>query len=117
MANGSLAQCVDDFTWLSEQAAKFTPPIRIMYEGLSFASHRSSWQDAWEVIEAVNLPNLGLCLDSFNTLALEYSDPYAESGVLSPHVDSLLDKNMEDLVRRVPGDRIFFYQVAVSFIF
>lgn len=87
-----------------------------MYEGLSFAAHRRSWQDVWEIVEAANRPNLGICLDSFNTLALEWADPYAISGLVSPNVDALLQANMEELVRRVPGEKIFFYQVAVSVV-
>ncbi|GAA5945351.1 sugar phosphate isomerase/epimerase family protein, partial [Sporobolomyces koalae] len=101
-----------DLSWLADLAASYSPPIRIMYEGLSFGTHRRRWQDAWEVIEKVNRPNLGLCLDSFNTLALEWADPYKHTGRLSDHVDAELDKNLAELVRRVPGDRIFFYQVA-----
>ncbi|KAI5474599.1 hypothetical protein MNV49_002753 [Pseudohyphozyma bogoriensis] len=110
--SGELEACVEDLRWLADEAAKYDPPIRIMYEGLSFAAHRRRWQDAWEVVEAVNRPNIGLCLDSFNTLALEWADPYNASGKLSPEVDDKLAANMAELVARVPGDKIFFYQVA-----
>lgn len=109
---GSLDRCVEDLRWLADEAAKYDPPIRICYEGLSFAAHRRRWQDAWEVIEAVDRPNIGLCLDSFNTLALEWADPYSPSGTLSPDVDVKLLHNLAELVERVPGDKIFFYQVA-----
>lgn len=109
---GDLTRCAEDLAWLADEAAACDPPIRVMYEGLSFGAHRRSWQDAWEVVELANRPNLGLCLDSFNTLALEWADPYSVSGTLSPSVDSDLEKNLAELVQRVPGDKIFFYQVA-----
>ncbi|TNY17567.1 xylose isomerase-like protein [Rhodotorula diobovata] len=108
----SLAKAVDDLRWLADLAATYSPPIRIMYEGLSFGAHRQSWQQAWEVVETADRANLGLCLDSFNTLALEWADPYAEDGRLGPDVDAKLERNMDELVRRVPGDKIFLYQVA-----
>lgn len=129
--SGDLERCVRDLSWLADEAAQYDPPIRIMYEGeqfpvvvssgvadpfprlgLSFGAHRTRWQDAWEVVETVNRPNFGLCLDSFNTLALEWADPYSPTGTLSSDVDAKLVKNMAELVARVPGDKIFFFQVA-----
>ncbi|GAA6035528.1 hypothetical protein JCM8097_000300 [Rhodosporidiobolus ruineniae] len=109
---GDLDRCAADLAWLADRAAELNPPVRIMHEGLSFAAHRRRWQDAWAVVERANRPNLGLCLDSFNTLALEWADPYQESGRLSDDVHEKLEKNMEELVRRVPGDKIYLYQVA-----
>ncbi|GAA6024951.1 hypothetical protein JCM10207_001444 [Rhodosporidiobolus poonsookiae] len=110
--SGALEDCAADLAWLADEAARYTPPIRIMYEGLSFGAHRQRWQDAWEVVEKADRPNLGICLDSFNTLALEWADPYQPTGRLSDDVDEKLEENMQELVRRVPGDKIFFYQVA-----
>ncbi|CEQ40791.1 SPOSA6832_02449 [Sporobolomyces salmonicolor] len=104
---GDLSTCAADLAWLTDEAAARSPAIRVMYEALS-----KRWQDAWEVIEKVNKPNLGLCLDSFNTLALEWADPYKPDGKLSDDVDEKLEENMAELVRRVPGDKIYLYQVA-----
>jgi len=103
---GDLDTTVSDLTWLADLAATYTPPIRIMYEGLSFGAHRRRWQEVYEVIEKANRPNLGLCLDSFNTLAYEWADPYQPSGRKSDDVDERLEKNMEELVRRVPGEKV-----------
>lgn len=103
---GDLDTAVADLSWLADLAATYSPPIRIMYEGLSFGAHRRRWQDVWQVVERANRPNLGLCLDSFNTLALEWADPYQPSGRKSDDVDEKLEKNMEELVRRVPGDKV-----------
>ncbi|KAL8280296.1 hypothetical protein RQP46_007213 [Phenoliferia psychrophenolica] len=110
--SGDLERCARDLAWLADEAASYSPPIRIMYEGLSFGAHRQRWQDAWEVVERADRPNLGLCLDSFNTLALEWADPYSPTGTLSSDVDEKLARNMEELVARVPGDKIYFFQVA-----
>lgn len=103
---GDLETAASDLSWLAELAATYSPPIRVMYEGLSFGAHRRRWQDVWEVIEKVNRPNFGLCLDSFNTLALEWADPYQSSGRKSDDVDEKLEKNMTELVQRVPGDKV-----------
>lgn len=115
-STGDFATAVEDLAWLADQGARYDPPIRIMYEGLSFATHRRRWQDVWEVVRAANRPNLGICLDSFNTLALEWADPYAPNGRRACNggleVDAALDKNMRELVANVPGDKIFLFQVA-----
>lgn len=109
---GSLEKAAADLGWLADLAATYNPPIRVMYEALSFATHRSQWQQAWEVIEFANRPNLGICLDSFNALARDWADPYSPSGRRSDDVDAQLERSMNELVQRVPGDKIFLYQVA-----
>lgn len=103
---GSLEKAAADLGWLADLAATYTPPIRVMYEGLSFATHRSQWQQAWEVVEYANRPNLGLCLDSFNALARDWADPYSPSGRRSDDVDAQLERSMNELVQRVPGDKV-----------
>ncbi len=109
---GDLDACVRDLSWLADRAAEANPPVRIMYEALSFAAHRSRWQQVWEVIAAANRPNLGICLDSFNFLAREWADPYSEDGKLSTKVDDHIDACLAELVATVPGDKIYLYQVA-----
>ena len=109
---GDLATVVADLAWLADRAAAVNPPVRVMYEALSFAAHRSQWQDVWEVIAAADRPNLGICLDSFNFLAREWADPYQEDGKLSSKVDDHIDANLAELVATVPGDKIYLYQVA-----
>ncbi|BEI85755.1 hypothetical protein CcaverHIS002_0600420 [Cutaneotrichosporon cavernicola] len=115
-STADFATAVEDLAWLADQGARYNPPIRIMYEGLSFGTHRRRWQDVWAVVRAANRPNLGICLDSFNTLALEWADPYSPDGRRPSNggldVDTALDANMKELVASVPGDKIFFVQVA-----
>ncbi|BGP56205.1 hypothetical protein JCM8202v2_003818 [Rhodotorula sphaerocarpa] len=109
---GSLEKAASDLAWLADLAATYSPPIKVMYEALSFATHRQRWQDAWEVVERADRPNLGICVDSFNTLAHDWADPYNPTGRLSETVDEELERNMAELVRCVPGDKIYLYQIA-----
>jgi len=110
---GDLDRCAEDLAWLADKAAAMSPPVRIAYEGLSFGAHRRSWKDAWEVIRAADRPNLGICLDSFNSLAYEWADPYSTSGRREDiDVDGRLRDSMYDLVTTIPGHRIFIVQVA-----
>ncbi|GMK56073.1 hypothetical protein CspeluHIS016_0211290 [Cutaneotrichosporon spelunceum] len=108
---GDLRAAVEDLAWLADAAAAYNPPIRIMYEGLSFGTHRRSWRDVWAVVRAADRRNLGLCLDSFNMLALEWADPYAADGRAGAGVDAALEGSL-DALAAVPASKIFFVQVA-----
>jgi sugar phosphate isomerase/epimerase len=65
--------------------------LRVGYEALSWARHVRLWRHAWNIVQQAGHPALGLIVDSFHTLALN-DDP-----------SDLAD---------IPGDRIFFVQLA-----
>ncbi len=45
--------------------------IRIAYEALSWGRHVNQVAQAWEIVEAADRSNLGICLDSYHMLAHE----------------------------------------------
>lgn len=112
---------VKDLREMSELAEAFSikdggPIIRIGYEALSWAQ-RNTWSSSWEIVRAVNRHNVGLIVDSFNLLAVEFADPYnpAGHGRIYPSLDESLDVirlSLATLVATVPGDKIYLYQVA-----
>ncbi|MET0415685.1 MAG: TIM barrel protein [Actinoplanes sp.] len=65
--------------------------MRIAYEALAWGRHVSTWEHSWEIVRRAGHPALGLCLDSFHVLSR--TDDYAG-------------------VAALPGDRIFFLQLA-----
>jgi 4-hydroxyphenylpyruvate dioxygenase len=65
--------------------------LRIAYEALAWGRHVSTWEHAWELVRRADHPALGLCLDSF-------------------HVLSRTDDHRG--IATLPGDRIFFLQLA-----
>ncbi|MFP1631078.1 bifunctional sugar phosphate isomerase/epimerase/4-hydroxyphenylpyruvate dioxygenase family protein [Zhengella sp. ZM62] len=89
LALGGIDRAADDFAELGERAAK--KGIRIGYEALAWGRHVSDHRDAWEVVRRAGHPDVGLILDSFHTLARK------------------IDVNS---IRSIPGDRIFFVQLA-----
>ncbi|MAZ15048.1 MAG: 3-keto-5-aminohexanoate cleavage protein [Ahrensia sp.] len=86
---GGIDRAADDFRELGERAAK--RGIRIGYEALAWGRHINDHRDAWEIVRRADHPSVGLILDSFHTLARKI-DP--------------------DTIRSIPGDRIFFIQLA-----
>ncbi|WP_295982761.1 sugar phosphate isomerase/epimerase and 4-hydroxyphenylpyruvate domain-containing protein [uncultured Variovorax sp.] len=74
---------------LAERAARRN--LRVGFEALAWGRHTWLYGQAWEIVKQANHPNLGLILDSFHTLSLK-DDP---AGIAA-----------------IPGDKIFFLQMA-----
>ncbi|KAH8649369.1 xylose isomerase-like protein [Xylariales sp. PMI_506] len=113
---------VRDLRQLGDMARAFSEKdggklIKIGYEPLSWG-RRNTWASAWEVVQAVDRPNVGIILDSFNILAVEYADPYSQNGEGGLFHDSeaqalrILMKSLNTLSDTVLPEKIFFVQLA-----
>jgi 4-hydroxyphenylpyruvate dioxygenase len=111
-----------DLAQLGDMAAKFSREdggkmLRIGYEPLSWA-RRNTWASGWEVVRAADRENVGLVLDSFNMLAVEFADPYSqegEGGMLYGSREQtirILRESLAALVATVPAEKLFFVQLA-----
>ncbi|GGT83982.1 bifunctional sugar phosphate isomerase/epimerase/4-hydroxyphenylpyruvate dioxygenase family protein [Actinomadura citrea] len=83
------ALAAEQLRLLAERAAEHG--VDVAYEALAWGRHVDDYFHAWRIVRAADHPNLGLCLDSFHILARDV-DPYA--------------------IRTIPGDKIFFVQLA-----
>lgn len=88
-AMGGIDRMAADFAELGDLAQAHG--VRVGFEALCWGRHVNDHRDAWEVVRRADHPNVGLILDSFHTLGRKI-DP--------------------DTIRRIPGDRIFFVQLA-----
>jgi 4-hydroxyphenylpyruvate dioxygenase len=88
-ALGGIDRAAADFQGLGERAAQ--RGLRVGYEALAWGRHVNDHRDAWEIVRRADHPNVGLILDSFHTLGRKI-DP--------------------ETIRRIPGDKIFFVQLA-----
>ncbi len=88
-AMGGIDRAAADFYALGERAGR--RGLRVGFEALAWGRHVNDHRDAWEVVRRADHPHVGLIVDSFHTLARK----------LAP-----------DSIRRIPGDRIFFVQLA-----
>jgi 4-hydroxyphenylpyruvate dioxygenase len=80
---------VDDLRLLAERAG--ARGLRIGYEALAWGRHVNTYQQVWDIVRQADHPALGVLLDSFHTLSLK-GDPRA--------------------IADIPGDKIFFVQMA-----
>jgi len=88
-ALGGIDRAADDFAELGERAGK--RGIRVGFEALAWGRHINDHRDAWEVVRRADHSHVGLILDSFHTLSRDI-DPQT--------------------IRSIPGDKIFFVQLA-----
>ena len=88
-ALGGIQRAADDLAELGEIAAG--RGLRVGYEALAWGRHVNDHRDAWEIVRRADHDHVGLILDSFHTLGRKI-DP--------------------ESIRAVPGDKIFFVQLA-----
>ncbi|SDE92332.1 4-hydroxyphenylpyruvate dioxygenase [Salipiger thiooxidans] len=88
-ALGGIQRAADDLAELGEIAG--ARGLRIGYEALAWGRHINDHRDAWEIVRRADHGSVGLILDSFHTLGRRI-DP--------------------ESIRAIPGDKIFFVQLA-----
>lgn len=86
---GGIDRMAADFHALGDVAAEYG--VRVGFEALAWGRHVNDHRDAWEVVRRAEHARIGLILDSFHTLGRG----------IAP-----------DTIRSIPGDRIFFIQLA-----
>ncbi|KAJ6598368.1 xylose isomerase-like protein, partial [Mycena vulgaris] len=64
---------VEAFRALGKIAARYG--VRIGYEPLAWGTVVDNWEQVWEVVRRVGRENVGIILDSFNSLGNQYADP------------------------------------------
>ena len=83
------ARAAADLAEMAERATR--RGMRVGYEALAWGRHVKRWRHAWKIVQEADHPALGLIVDSFHTLSLG-DDPAG--------------------IAEVPGERIFFVQLA-----
>lgn len=79
----------EDMQWLAREAA--LRHLRIAYEGLAWSKVNYALKDAWELVQRVDEPNLGIVIDTFHIFA-RHRDARDMAGI--------------------PIDRVFFVQLS-----
>jgi 4-hydroxyphenylpyruvate dioxygenase len=108
---GALHALVTDYQQIADLAAAQRPPVRIALEAMAWGAHVRTWQDCWEIIQKVDRPNFGLCLDSWQILGRIWGDPTV-SGGKRVNADRILQQNCAQLAASVPLEKIYYVQIA-----
>ncbi|KAH7132058.1 3-dehydroshikimate dehydratase [Dendryphion nanum] len=105
---------VPDLQELADMLAEHN--FRLAYENWCWSTHAPDWKDVWEIVKAVDRPNIGLCLDTFQSGGGEWADPTTKSGLVEglskDELDEGFHKSLENLSNTVPKDKIYLLQIS-----
>lgn len=102
---------VSDLREVADMGLQATPPIRFAYESLCWSTRVDTWERCWEVVQRVDRPNFGMCLDTFNILGRIYADPAVASG-RTPNAEEAVRDSIARMVERVDVAKVFYVQVV-----
>ncbi|KAL2015116.1 hypothetical protein VTK56DRAFT_6290 [Thermocarpiscus australiensis] len=95
--------------------------FRLAYENWCWATRAPTWKDVWTIVKKANRPNIGLCLDTFQTAGGEWGDPTTSSGRIETGgncPDELWNAyaaSLQELSHTVPADKIYFLQISDAY--
>ncbi|KAI4728914.1 xylose isomerase-like protein [Aureobasidium sp. EXF-10728] len=108
---GDMDTIVADMVKVAQLGANRKRPIRFAYENLCWSTYIDTWEAAWEVVQRVNLPNFGMCLDTFNIAGRIWADPAASTGMVED-AEAALEASLARLVKTVDVAKVFYIQVV-----
>lgn len=93
--------------------------FRLAYENWCWSTHAPGWKQVWEIVREVDLPNVGLCLDTFQTAGSDWGDPTTASGLIEDvskdELKKRFDASMAELAQTVPADKIYLLQISDAY--
>jgi 4-hydroxyphenylpyruvate dioxygenase len=102
---------VRDLQMVADMGLQETPVIKFAYENLCWSTYFDTWEKVWDLVERVDRPNFGMCLDTFNIAGRVYADPASPSGK-TPNADEDMKSSLEALVKKVNVEKVFYIQIV-----
>jgi 4-hydroxyphenylpyruvate dioxygenase len=104
---------VADMREAAELGLKESPVVRFAYENICWGTFIDTWEGAWDVVAAVDKPNFGMCLDTFNIAGREWANPASPDGkIVGEDADAALKRSSEKMVKTIDVERVFYVQVV-----
>ncbi|KAI0881387.1 xylose isomerase-like protein [Annulohypoxylon maeteangense] len=102
---------VEDLREVADLGLQQKPPIRFVYEALCWGTRCNLWEQSWDIVQAVDRPNFGLCLDTFNIAGRIYADPSSPTG-RTPNCDQAVEGSIAHLIATIDIQKVFYVQVV-----
>ncbi|EYE95394.1 sugar phosphate isomerase/epimerase family protein [Aspergillus ruber CBS 135680] len=105
---------VADLQRIADLGLQQNPPFRYVYESLAWANHIDTWEECWDVVQRVDRPNFGICLDSFNIAGRIYADPASVTGK-TPNADADMQASVLRLrsnSNNIDLEKVFYVQLV-----
>lgn len=111
-----------DLAALADLLREHNSEYRLAYENWCWATHAPAWRDAWDLVRRADRPNIGLCLDTFQSAGGEWGDPTTASGLVASedeNAEAAVTRNwrasLRALTEAVPADKIYFLQISDAY--
>ncbi|KAI0148832.1 3-dehydroshikimate dehydratase [Xylariaceae sp. FL1272] len=92
---------------------------RIAYENWCWATHAPNWKDVWQIVQKADRPNIGLCLDTFQSAGGEWADPTTKSGLIEglsqEELKARWSRSLAELAQTVPPEKIYLLQISDAY--
>lgn len=102
---------VADLQEVADMGLQENPPIRYVYEALCWGTRVDHWDQSWEIVQAVDRSNFGICLDTFNIAGRIYADPASPTG-MTPNAEQVVKDSIAKLLSVVDVRKVFYVQVV-----
>lgn len=93
--------------------------MHLAYENWCWATFAPGWRDVYDIVLAVARPNIGLCLDTFQTAGGEWGDPTTESGYLedvpNQELEDRFHRSLQQLSATIPAEKIYLLQISDAY--
>ncbi|KAL7813994.1 xylose isomerase-like protein [Trichoderma aethiopicum] len=107
----SMDVIVQDMVEIAEVGLGTSPVIRFAYEALCWGTRVDTWESSWEVVQRVDRPNFGICLDTFNIAGRVYADPSVSSGRMG-NCNEAMEASLRDMIASIDPRKLFLVQMA-----
>lgn len=108
---GDFNTIVQDLREIAELGSQEYPPTRFAYEALAWGTWTSTWEQAYDIVCAVDRPNFGLLMDTFNMAAKIYADPSSPS-CKTPDADAAVASSIQRIKTTIDVRKLFFVQIV-----
>ena len=83
------------------------------------ATHAPTWSTVWDIVKLADRPNIGLCLDTFQTVGGEWGDPTTSSGKIEgmsvEELEGRYAQSLRKLAQTVPKEKIYLLQISDAY--
>lgn len=108
---GDFNTIVQDLCEIADLGLQEYPPTRFAYEALAWGTWTSTWEQAYSIVCAVDRPNFGLVMDTFNMAARIYADPASPSGK-TVDADAAVAASIQRIKSQIDIKKLFFVQIV-----
>lgn len=86
--------------------------LRVAYEAPSWGIHSNTWQQVQKIIDLVDMPNVGHCLDTFHIASKEAGDPFSSLSPIRNDGYRNLQGSLDELKCIVKPENIVYFQLS-----